>query len=247
MQPVQGSGDQFVSAWCLPVIPGVHVSIPAFAAAAVGLPAPPAGPPASEPVVDAGATEASTVAAADADAGDADATRGDSSVISSVLMLAGVLLISMAIVRGVRRGIERRRGGEATPRERLESIKSEAAARERAATGEPEGVVDPVRAATELAAMLDTRAARLEALLEDADERIRSLRASIPAPAHGDPSADATRDPAASRRRMAARVHELAAGGLSPLAIARAVEAPLGEVELVLALGPLNEGTSPRE
>jgi hypothetical protein len=242
MAHVQGSGDEDVSAWTIPAIPAISgVRVPVLAGAMT--PPVAAGPPA----VTAPETGSAGVAGGPAAGDDAEVGGRDSSVVSSVLMLAGVLLISMAIVRGVRRGIERRRGDDASPRERLDSIKAEAAARERAATGEPEGVVDPVRAATELAAMLDTRAARLEALLEDADERIRSLQETLDVPSTDEPSAAAPGDPAAVRRRMAVRVHELAADGLSPLAIARAVEAPLGEVELVLALGPPNEGTSPRD
>jgi hypothetical protein len=245
MLPVHRFAVQSPAAWTIPVNRGSGDATPAAIGATSLVPV----VPLTAVTVAAPATPADVASEGSADG------SGTSPLVTSVLMLAGVLLISMAIVRGVRRGIERRRQDDATPRERLDSIKTAAAARERAATGEPEGVLGPVQAATELAAMLDTRAARLEALLEDADERIRSLAGSLREAATGSPAGEAAADPGAARRRMAARVHELSAAGMTPVAIARAVEAPLGEVELVLALGPLaaasdpatNEGTSPRD
>ncbi len=181
--------------------------------------------------------------------------------LPQILMAAGVVVLVFVSLRALRRRGAASPEEDASPRERLERLKQDAAARERSTrpSGPAEGVVDPVAAATELAAMLDGRAARLERLLEDADARIARLEAGggagraaggddepvdpEPVPArHVPPSVrPAPGDEAPrpeDRRRLAARIHELSASGLDPRRIARELDAPLGEVELVLALGP---------
>ncbi|HZW09104.1 MAG TPA: hypothetical protein VFF69_04300 [Phycisphaerales bacterium] len=93
-----------------------------------------------------------------------------------------------------------------------------------------------------LAAILDNKAARLEALIEQADERARRLEAltSRPAPAPPPPLRSEPRldepDPADAVDPFHRRVYELADQGLSPVDIARRIDRPTGQVELILAL-----------
>jgi hypothetical protein len=95
-----------------------------------------------------------------------------------------------------------------------------------------------------LAAILDNKAATLEVLIQQADERARRLE-SLAAQAAPPPPPDAT--PAPDRRApepaprdavdpFHRRVYELADQGLSPVDIARRIDRPTGQVELILAL-----------
>lgn len=95
-----------------------------------------------------------------------------------------------------------------------------------------------------LAAILDDRAARLELLIEQAEAKAGELRslAERPAPTAAPPPPPAPRPLATMAEESAAidpfhrRVYELADQGLSPVDIARRIERPTGQVELILAL-----------
>ncbi len=113
--------------------------------------------------------------------------------------------------------------------------------------------------ARQITAQLDTRAARLELLLKEADERLAELRTAMPG--NGEPNplpslppvvemnpepiATAAEEPMAlpvvtpqpSENRHA-EVYRLADQGIEANEIARAVNRPTGEVELILALRP---------
>jgi hypothetical protein len=113
--------------------------------------------------------------------------------------------------------------------------------------------------ARQMTAQLDTRAAKLELLLKEADERIALLRS---AGAHQADSAAPMAPPNASEGVIIearvpsiitrlpepkidprhAQVYDLADEGLSPPEIARQLDRPSGEIELILAL----RGESPR-
>ncbi|VAX42585.1 hypothetical protein MNBD_PLANCTO03-1477 [hydrothermal vent metagenome] len=104
-----------------------------------------------------------------------------------------------------------------------------------------------------LAAILDNKAARVEILLEQADERLRALEAAAnaaeqPTPPHEShpashpaaplsltdpPPAAPEADPIDPLHR---RVYDLADRGLTPVDIARQIDRPTGQVELILAL-----------
>ena len=107
--------------------------------------------------------------------------------------------------------------------------------------------------ARQMTAQLDTRAAKLELLLKEADERIATLRAagaSAPGSAAADNASDAldgviveARAPSdsaiQSEQKMDprhAQVYDLADEGLSAPEIARQLGRPSGEIELILAL-----------
>jgi hypothetical protein len=98
-------------------------------------------------------------------------------------------------------------------------------------------------------AQVDTRFAKLEAVIHDADQRIARLeqltgRVTTPAPplTAPEPAASPPPDPAPPRppttppdeRRR--RIFDLADQGTSALVIADALQLPIGEVELILSL-----------
>lgn len=94
-----------------------------------------------------------------------------------------------------------------------------------------------------LAAVLENRAARIEVLLEQADERLAALETATPAA----PTADAPRTPAPpagfsltdttpTTDPLHRKVYDLADRGLTPVDIARQIDRPTGQIELILAL-----------
>lgn len=94
-----------------------------------------------------------------------------------------------------------------------------------------------------LAAILDNKAARLETLIAQVDERLARLgEAQDSAPRTPSPLRE--RAPEAPRPLPSAeggdlfhrKVYELADQGLSPIDIARRIDKPTGQVELILAL-----------
>lgn len=115
----------------------------------------------------------------------------------------------------------------------------------------------------QMSAQLDTRSAKLEALIQDADQRLAELKAMIEqAPQRPSFAMPAEIDPPAKRGRPAdaptpvaiamaddvspsppidpghAEVYRLADEDKSPHAIAGELGRPIGEVELILALRP---------
>lgn len=111
----------------------------------------------------------------------------------------------------------------------------------------------------QMSAQLDTRAAKLEALIREADEKIERLKALSrpdtidPAtmeglrqafePASPSPASEAEppRDPAPAREPIDPtheQVYALADAGRSVAEIATAINRPSGEIELILALRP---------
>lgn len=97
-------------------------------------------------------------------------------------------------------------------------------------------LVELEQMARQMTAQLDTRAARLEMLIKEADEKIRMLRA-------GNAALDATTSPPARSSEVLslpdprhAEVYRLADQGLSASEIARQLGRPYGEIELILAL-----------
>lgn len=99
-------------------------------------------------------------------------------------------------------------------------------------------LVEMAEMARQISAQLDTRAARLEALIGQADERIAALRSDgggvgapvEPASVRAGPTLPAPVDP------MHQRIGALADAGRSVGEIARELNYPRGEVELILAL-----------
>jgi hypothetical protein len=99
--------------------------------------------------------------------------------------------------------------------------------------------------ARQVTAQLDTRAAKLDLLMREADERIEMLRdlqnASAPPPGPAEPAPLSHRGDVPSAPQVDSRhlqVYELADQGRSAHEIAEALRRPSGEVELILALRP---------
>ncbi len=96
----------------------------------------------------------------------------------------------------------------------------------------------------QISAGLDTRAAKLDALIREADEKIATLRALrnvAPPPANGDTLAAPPSQPSPSAYEpdpRHAEVYALADQGHSASDIAEKLSRPNGEIQLILALRP---------
>lgn len=101
-------------------------------------------------------------------------------------------------------------------------------------------LVELEQMARKMTAQLDTRAAKLEVLLKQADEKIAALRSAggsaAQAPAVVQPRLEIAPGLAPLPDPRHAEVYQLADEGLSARQIARQLNRPHGEVELILAL-----------
>jgi hypothetical protein len=91
--------------------------------------------------------------------------------------------------------------------------------------------------ARQITAQLDSRAARLEALIQEADQKIARLNGQTPENGPHmmiQPPKPAAPPPPADSRYQA--IYDLADQGLTPRDIAARLEQPRGEIELILAL-----------
>lgn len=178
--------------------------------------------------------------------GAADGTPADqsSSLLGSLgptlLFVFGMLVLIAVLFRVLRKNTARRRSDPlATPRERIERIRSEAGSRAHVETYSAEAEELTRR----LSAILDNKAARLELLIEEADQRLARLTqaavgSGVRTRPH-EPEAHAFRpsQPAGEAiDPMHRRICELAEDGLDPVQIAKRLEQPIGQVELVLNL-----------
>ncbi len=90
-----------------------------------------------------------------------------------------------------------------------------------------------------LNAQLDTKSAKLECLIRDADQRINKLRSLASGGAVAEPgqqAADEDTSFTVPDTEQFQQVRSLADDGRSPIQIAQALDMPLGEVELLLNL-----------
>lgn len=117
-------------------------------------------------------------------------------------------------------------------------------------------MVEMLQTAQQMTAQLDTRATRLELLLKEADEKLAALKRTTtpvsPPPTPSTPLTDmsATAAPPATTPLPESdkpesppdprhgEIYALADQGRSPIEIARHLNRPNGEVELILALRP---------
>ncbi len=96
-------------------------------------------------------------------------------------------------------------------------------------------LVEMSEMARQITAQIDTRAARLEALIRQADQRIAALNALPPSqPETKSPALEPADSPAVDPRH--AQVYALADQGRSSQEIAQELNRPSGEIELILAL-----------
>lgn len=115
-------------------------------------------------------------------------------------------------------------------------------------------LVEFSKMARQMSAQLDTRAAKLELLLKEADEKLAALREAsaaagprhpepqtLPSNGQGSPEQDPLPVPPLTAHRQGSRhaeVYGLSDQGRSAQEIAREIGRPSGEVELILALRP---------
>ena len=168
------------------------------------------------------------------------------------LLLMGLLLLTIALTLGNARRKLRQPGRSPSEyaREQVARLKEQQGVK-----GDLEQLlIELHEAARRLNAQMDTRAARLEALIRDADARIAHLQqtpaASAPAPPapSASPEAgsceidvvvdDSTPRAEAAKREDAVRqrILSLAREGRDPIQIAQDTGVPPGEVELIVAL-----------
>jgi hypothetical protein len=166
-----------------------------------------------------------------------------------ILMVAGVLLLALALRRGpglmrARVGAAVLRGGAGAPLDPTDDREAGAGhedvrGRDTDAPASVASVRAVLRDAEELSALLaqqmDRQAARLERLIAEADERIRRLeRLSAAAEPEGCRAPSLLRPDGADP--MNRRIYALADEGLAPVEIARRLSQQTGKVELILAL-----------
>ena len=110
-------------------------------------------------------------------------------------------------------------------------------------------MVEMLETARQITAQLETRAARLEVLIQQADDRVAALKSctatTLPGSAELAPTRSAEQIPTPSVDRHEsppnprhAEVWAMADEGRSPPEIARKLNRPSGEIELILALRP---------
>lgn len=165
--------------------------------------------------------------------------------LSLILIAAGSVMLMVVILRMLRRSAAARAG---TPRKPASASRAAAAPHSPARAGGDrleQLMSDAEELTRRLAAHVDNKAARLEQLLADSDDRIRKLEelleqnqtADRPGFEAGAPS---VATPATDRNRAADPVHrkvyDLADRGMSPVDIARSIDRPTGQIELILAL-----------
>lgn len=203
----------------------------------------------------------------------------ETNTLASFLLVGGLALAIFILLRRIyRRPPARGTDAGLTPKERIEAVKKRASTN--VTSGERKHLERSMSEAEELtrrlAAILDNKAARLEVLIDDADERLRRLEALEgrsgdrangnsegdagprtpirpridPAaldrarlvqlnrerdepPTSDDESSEATPAPEASVRE---RVYALADGGADAIQIAKELDQPVGQVELMLNL-----------
>ncbi len=159
--------------------------------------------------------------------------------IPTYLAIFGFVVLLYTLLRAYRRSAARRED-RGTPREQIQGVREDAAKRGRAS-------VDFAAAETldmieRLSAQLDNKASRLEMLLAEADRRIDELyRLRRAAPPASHPPRDvadrAEREaPGDGADPVRSRVYEMADRGVGADEIARAVQRPRGQVDLMLAL-----------
>lgn len=187
--------------------------------------------PASQPAIDANALEAEVTASTGVESqpigpaeGAAGADQGGpySPMLSMVFMGIGAVALAYTFMRMIRKG-RPPRPGEVDPAERVAAVRDRAASQGK---GTLDGVMaDATELSQRLAAQLDTKAARLEQLIAEADAKIAALEARGGVGAKEEPE-----DP------RHAEVLAMSGRGMSSVEIARATGMPTGQVELIVAL-----------
>jgi hypothetical protein len=162
---------------------------------------------------------------------------------SQIIMLAAAVVGLTILMLSTRRKLrDHQQRTHPTARERFTELEREV----KTTRNVEEVMLELDQLSRQIHGRLDTKFAKLEAIIRDADQRIaelsRLLRASsggaafdvtVEATGADEPPPDSSSECADHPR---AAVYRLAESGLSPSQIAEKVGKPLGEVELILAL-----------
>ena len=163
-----------------------------------------------------------------------------------MMAVVAVVGIGVLLMISVRSKIARRNADRLSPRELIDQLKSAGRHRGDAQSASAE----LLESARQLAAKLDNKAARLEVLIQQADERI-SLMSQLSGtggvaqdgpPRAGAAEPDRARTPVAangppvSLDPLTQSVYELADTGYQPIQIAQELDEQVGKVELILSL-----------
>jgi hypothetical protein len=162
----------------------------------------------------------------------------ESQLAPTMLLAFGTLVLVITVTRLLRKASNRMRSKPIeTPRETIGRVRADAsAAREPLSTM----MAEANELSTSLAKMLDAKAARLELLIEQADERITSLRNMPDHRAPAGPSRPPV--PGASGPRLDDQVLAMVDAGCDVTQVARRLGCSIGEVELIVALRPSRQG-----
>ncbi|MDQ7013179.1 MAG: hypothetical protein Q9O74_04700 [Planctomycetota bacterium] len=180
--------------------------------------------------------------------------------LSTALIALGTVMMIIVITRMLRRSTKARNSRVRTiytsksppphpePKTRRNTRHNPAAAEATATTDRIDRVMANAEELTRrLAAIMDNKAARIEVLIEHADQRLAALAeaeanaqqaAPAAAPAlHTDHETAPPAPPAPlSIDPLHRKVYDLADQGLAPVDIARQIDRPTGQIELILAL-----------
>lgn len=162
-----------------------------------------------------------------------------------IILLVGLTLITTGLMMRLRKKKMRQKHDRPmTPDEHVEKVRQAKGVR----ADLEDIMVDIEQMAKRLGAQLDNKAARVEALIDQADRRINELkqlhresnsRASA-APAPGNVTADNdttdTTEPQPPDDPLATSIYALADAGHDPIHIAQKLNQDVGKVELILAL-----------
>ena len=193
-----------------------------------------------------------TVLSAQVEWGHALATGGGGTIdIPQILMVVLAVVALTAVMLSTRRRIrDSQRQPSHTAREQFAQLKEQSSA----VRDVEQVILELDQVSRQIHGRLDTKLARLEAVIHDADVRIEKLTRLMQR-ADGEPHLEITLDQEEprelSRRRRAEPVQQeddrhsavlrLADRGRSPLKIAQELGCPVGEVELILALRQTRE------
>ncbi|MHC4236129.1 MAG: hypothetical protein ACYSUQ_13520 [Planctomycetota bacterium] len=167
-----------------------------------------------------------------------------------VLILVILAVTALMMISTRRRLREARNSPKAYAREQIARLRDEQAV----VQDVEEVMLQLEQLSRQIQARIDTRFAKLEAVIRDADGRIDRLERLL-RQAEGDPSLDVTVDNASQevsdqsgtdddpRRRL---IYELADAGRTPVQIAEEAGQNIGEVELILALRKTSPAASSR-
>jgi len=195
--------------------------------------------------------QTTAIHAEDQPLGDADPAgdKPQGSPISTALVLFAAAVAMFTLMRSLRKNRRQRMTTDSmTAREKIDSVRGQALGiptqdeprphvRPSSTQSLERTMADAAELARRLAAQMENRAERLEQLIDLAEQRITRLeaatRASMRSPAPGKASAD---EPGTIGPDWQEEVHRLAGEGVAPMDIARTLNKPIGQVDLILKL-----------